>query len=60
VLTHPCFAVSDSTGAYAIPGVPPGTYTIEAWHEKLGTQTASVTVAEAAATLDFTFRPAAP
>lgn len=60
VLPHPFFAVSGENGAFTIANVPPGTYTIEAWHEKMGTQTASVTVADgAAATADFTFKPAA-
>ena len=30
---HPYFAVTDSDGAFRIPGVPPGTYQISAWHE---------------------------
>lgn len=44
VLDHPYFAVSDSGGAFEIRTLPAGTYTIEAWHEKLGTQTQSVTI----------------
>jgi hypothetical protein len=44
VLPHPFFAVSDATGAFRIAGLPPGTYTLEAWHEVLGTRTAEVTV----------------
>jgi plastocyanin len=45
VLDHPYFAVSGDDGSYRITGLPPGTYTIEAWHEKFGTQTQTVTVA---------------
>ncbi len=30
---HPYFAVTDSTGAFRIPGVPPGVYRVSAWHE---------------------------
>jgi len=30
---HPYFAVTNSDGAFRIPGVPPGTYRISAWHE---------------------------
>ena len=45
VLDHPYFAVTDAAGAFELPNLPPGTYTIEAWHEKLGTKTAQVTIA---------------
>jgi hypothetical protein len=56
VLPHPFFAVSGTDGSYAIKGLPPGTYTIEAWHEKYGTQTATVTVAGSESkTADFSF-----
>ena len=54
VLEHPFFGVSDGAGAFSIANLPAGTYTIEAWHEKLGTQTQSVTVA-AGETKDVTF-----
>ena len=41
--------------------VPPGTYTIEAWHEKLGRQTQTVTLGEKdAKDLTFTFKVGAP
>ena len=40
--------------------LPPGTYTIEAWHEKLGTQTSSVTIgAKETKDITFTFKPPA-
>jgi plastocyanin len=44
VFTHPFFSVTSTDGKYTISGLDPGTYEITAWHEKLGTQTASVTV----------------
>jgi len=57
VLEHPYFAVTDANGRFSIPQLPPGTYTIEAWHEKLGTQTQQVTVgAKEEKTVDFTYK----
>ena len=44
VLAHPFFAVTGPDGAFTIHGLPPGTYTLEAWHGKLGTQQLTVTV----------------
>lgn len=56
VRPDPFFAVTGPDGSFSIKGLPPGTYTIEAWHERFGTQTATVTVAGAAPkTQDFTF-----
>ena len=46
VFSHPFFAVTDAGGAFTIKGLPAGTYTVEAWHEKLGTQSQKVTVAD--------------
>ncbi len=48
---------SDNTGKYTIENVPPGSYTLTAWQEELGTQTQKVTVAAGKpATADFTFK----
>ena len=44
VLDHPFFSVSNDKGEFEIKNLPPGTYTIEAWHEKFGTLTQTVTV----------------
>lgn len=44
VFTHPFYSVTGTDGKFTISGLDPGTYEITAWHEKLGTQTASVTV----------------
>jgi plastocyanin len=46
VLDHPYFAVTASGGRFELTNVPAGTYTLEAWHEKLGTQTQTVTLGE--------------
>jgi plastocyanin len=44
VFTHPFFAVTKTDGKFTIPNLDAGTYEITAWHERLGTQTASITV----------------
>ncbi len=59
VLDHPYFAVTDADGKFELKTLPPGTYTIEAWHEKLGTTTQSVTIG-AKETKDVTFHFKAP
>jgi plastocyanin len=56
VVAHPYFAVTASDGSFSIPGLPPGTYTIEAWHERFGRLTEQVTIGDReTATLTFTF-----
>jgi plastocyanin len=56
VMTHPYFAVSAADGTFTLKGLPPGTYTVEAWHEKFGTRTTKVTVtSNQAQTADFSF-----
>jgi plastocyanin len=63
VLKHPFFTVSAEDGSFTIKGVPPGTYTVVAWHEggAAGTEkTMSVTVpANGSAKADFAFGEAA-
>ena len=44
VLDHPYFAVTGNDGTFSLASLPAGTYTIEAWHEKLGASTQSVTI----------------
>ena len=56
VVPNPFFAVSDADGHFTIKGLPPGTYTIVAVDEKLGQQTATVTVSsKQTVSQDFTF-----
>jgi len=58
VLDHPYFAVTGPDGSFDLTGLPPGTYTIEAWHETLGTQTQTVTIAaQESGTVAFEFAP---
>jgi plastocyanin len=44
VVSHPYFAVTKDGGRFELKGLPPGTYTVEAWHEKAGTRTQQVTI----------------
>ncbi len=56
VFTHPFYSVTSTDGKFTISGLDPGTYEITAWHERLGTQTASITVgASDKKTQDFKF-----
>jgi len=56
VMDHPFYCVSGDDGAYVIEGLPPGEYTLETWHEKLGKRRSAVTVgSEDLSNVDFTF-----
>jgi len=60
VLPHPYFAVTKDDGKFELANLPAGTYTIEAWHEKLGATTQSVTLgAKETKEITFSFKPAA-
>jgi Carboxypeptidase regulatory-like domain len=51
------YAITDENGSYTIKNVPPGSYTVTAWQEEYGTQTAKVTVAAGQpGKADFTFK----
>jgi hypothetical protein len=45
-MDHPFFNVTNSSGEFMIKDIPVGKYTIEAWHEIFGTQTAEIEIAE--------------
>lgn len=50
VLDHPYFATPEADGQFKLTNVPPGTYTLVGWHERVGEQKASITVAAGRAT----------
>jgi plastocyanin len=57
VFKHPYFVVTKQDGAFTMPVLPPGTYKVTAWHEKLGTMTQTVTVgAHETKELSFEFK----
>lgn len=56
---HPFFQVTGADGAFTLAGVPPGSYTVEAWHPTLGLKSAKVKVKKGkTAKATFTFAPA--
>lgn len=58
VLPYPFFSTTGADGRFTIKDLPPGTYTIEAWQEKYGARTATVTVKDnETKTVDFTYTP---
>lgn len=57
VFKHPYFTVTSTDGSFDLSNVPPGAYTIEAWHEKLGTSTQKITVgANETKAIEFVFK----
>ena len=58
VMDHPFFAVTDAEGHFSIPGLPPGQYSLAAWHEVYGEQEVNVTVdKDSPSETGFTFSP---
>jgi hypothetical protein len=54
VFDHPWFAVTGEDGSFTISHVPPGTFTLAAWHEALPRQQQRITVSDASPA-DVTF-----
>jgi plastocyanin len=56
VFDHPYFTLSGADGSFTLKNVPPGEYTVEAWHERFGTRSQKITVGEKEARkIEFTF-----
>jgi hypothetical protein len=57
VLKNSHYAVSGGDGGFSLPNLPPGKYTITAWHESYGDQTQDVTISgNEAKTINFVFK----
>jgi plastocyanin len=57
VFKHPFFAVTGKDGSFDLSNLPPGEYTVKAWHEKLGIMTQRITVTPGEAKkIDFLFK----
>ena len=61
VLSNPYFQVTGADGMFSLKNVPPGTYTLVAWHESLGPMEQSVTIAasETKGDIHITYKPKA-
>lgn len=57
VFKHPYFAVTEKEGSFELRNLPPGTYTITAWHEKFGTSEQKIQVSSnESKKLEFIFK----
>ena len=56
ILNSPYFAVTGDDGTFDIKGLPDGTYTLQAWHERYGVKEQKVTVKDGKATADFGYK----
>ncbi|MBL9012871.1 MAG: TonB-dependent receptor [Myxococcales bacterium] len=60
VQDHPYFAVTGTDGAFAITGLAPGSYTLEAWHPTLGAKSMPIKIGtgpKASITARFSYKP---
>ena len=58
VTEHPYYVITAADGTFSLSDVPPGTYTLKAWHETLGTQTQEIEIQTNGETkADFAMKP---
>jgi uncharacterized membrane protein/plastocyanin len=55
VFAHPYFAITEENGEFELRNVPPGDYTLQAWHEVLGQKTQKLTVGPTVGPVELTF-----
>jgi len=55
VFSHPYYATADADGRYRIDNIPPGTYTVSAWHEGEPRDTRTVTIPAQGGDVDLNF-----
>ena len=55
VFSHPYYAPTDSDGRYRIDNIPPGTYTVSAWHEGATRHSRMVTIPPQGGPVDLDF-----
>ena len=55
VFAHRFFAVTDDDGRYQLVGVPPGTYTVVAWHELFDSQSKTIDIPAGGGNVDLDF-----
>jgi plastocyanin len=46
VAEHSFYAITDADGRFALPGLPPGRYTVRVWQERLGTISREIVVGD--------------
>jgi len=60
VAEHPFYAVTDATGAFRLPNVPPGKYKLRMWQEALGSAVRDVVVGPQGGTAAFDVKTLEP